>query len=492
MTHIPLSSRMKSSKFVAALGFMLVGLACTLVFSSSSASAHGYIEAPTSRAVLCQQGVNKDCGAIQYEPQSLEAKGNFPTAGPADGDIAGAGKFPNMNEQSADRWSKVTLKGGKNTFNWHLTARHSTAEWKYYITKKDWDVNKPLKRADLELLATFNDGGKIPNQKVSHEVNLPTDRSGYYLVLGVWEIADTGNAFYQVIDVNLVNDGTGPIIQLPTVPGNVASTKQTQSSITVQWSASVASAGIKNYEVYRNGALVGTTAQTAYTDNGLTANTSYTYTIQAIDNAGNKSQASNAITAKTLAEDAVILDAPAGLHAHTQTTTSISIMWAAPASSNGISQYEIHRNGLLVGTTSATMYEDTGLTANTTYTYTVRAVDAKGNKSAASAALTAATQKDSTPGEGSNLPKWDAAKVYVGGDKVQYNGLEYEALYWTQNNQPDQSDAWKLLSNVILAWDSNKAYTGGTKVTYDGNTYQASWWTRGETPGKASVWKLVN
>lgn len=52
---------------------------------------------------------------------------------------------------------------------------------------------------------------------------MPTDRNGYHLILAVWEIADTGNAFYQVIDVNLVNNGLASnnvlnhVVQVPTL-----------------------------------------------------------------------------------------------------------------------------------------------------------------------------------------------------------------------------------------------------------------------------------
>ncbi|MGQ0417261.1 lytic polysaccharide monooxygenase, partial [Bacillus sp. HC-TM] len=76
---------------------------------------------------------------------------------------------------------------------------------KYYITKKGWNPNKPLTRSDLDLVPFYvkNDGGARPGTTVTHEANVPTDRSGYHLILAVWEIADTGNAFYQVIDVNL-------------------------------------------------------------------------------------------------------------------------------------------------------------------------------------------------------------------------------------------------------------------------------------------------
>ncbi|AIE79761.1 Chitin binding protein [Bacillus cereus] len=93
----------------------------------------------------------------------------------------------------------------------------------YY--EKGWNPNKPLTRSDLDLVPFYvkNDGGARPGTTVTHEANVPTDRSGYHLILAVWEIADTGNAFYQVIDVNLLNNGLSSnfafnnVVQAPTL-----------------------------------------------------------------------------------------------------------------------------------------------------------------------------------------------------------------------------------------------------------------------------------
>ena len=44
-------------------------------------------------------------------------------------------------------------------------------------------------------------------------------------------------------------------------------------------------------------------------------------------------------------------------------------------------------------------------------------------------------------------------------------------------------------------WDSAAVYLGGNRVVYNGNTYEAKWWTQGENPGQSGqwgVWKLVN
>lgn len=167
---------------------------------------HGYVEKPASRSFLCsEQGgrLNKMCGSVQYEPQSIEGSKGFPDGGPSDGHIASGDnpQFDNLNEQSTNRWKKVEIESGKQIFTWSLTAAHSTESWRYFITKQDWNPNKPLVRSDFELIPfceRFNTG-EIPSDKVNIQCNVP-EREGYQVILGVWDIADTGNAFYQVID----------------------------------------------------------------------------------------------------------------------------------------------------------------------------------------------------------------------------------------------------------------------------------------------------
>ncbi|MBC8952303.1 lytic polysaccharide monooxygenase [Xenorhabdus sp. PB62.4] len=189
---------------------LLVGLTAvsTIPFFSIAepSSRHGYIDTPPSRALLCSKRVNKECGPIMYEPQSVEGVKGFPQGGPPDGQIAsgGVGQFHQLNEQSADRWHHVNLNKGLNEFIWVLTARHSSTSWQYFITKPDWDPNKPLTRAqfDLKPFCERFDGGKRPAEKVKITCNVP-ERSGYHVILGTWTIDDTNNAFYQVIDADI-------------------------------------------------------------------------------------------------------------------------------------------------------------------------------------------------------------------------------------------------------------------------------------------------
>ncbi|WP_189272164.1 glycoside hydrolase family 6 protein [Kitasatospora griseola] len=86
----------------------------------------------------------------------------------------------------------------------------------------------------------------------------------------------------------------------PTAPTGLAATT-TANSVALTWSAATDNVGVTGYDVYRDGALVGSTAGTSYTDTGLTASTAYSYTVKARDAAGNVSPASAALVATTKA-----------------------------------------------------------------------------------------------------------------------------------------------------------------------------------------------
>lgn len=95
----------------------------------------------------------------------------------------------------------------------------------------------------------------------------------------------------------------------PTIPQELTASNVTQSSVNLSWSASTDNAGVAGYDVFVNGVKVGSSSSTDYTVDGLTAGTTYTFSVAAFDASGNVSALSNTITATTLAlNDAVILN----------------------------------------------------------------------------------------------------------------------------------------------------------------------------------------
>jgi glucose/arabinose dehydrogenase/chitodextrinase len=92
----------------------------------------------------------------------------------------------------------------------------------------------------------------------------------------------------------------------PTAPGSLTASGTTSTSATLTWTASTDNIGVTGYDILRapgtsGGTFTpaGTSATTSFTDNGLTASTSYRYQVRARDAAGNPSPMSGTITVTT-------------------------------------------------------------------------------------------------------------------------------------------------------------------------------------------------
>jgi hypothetical protein len=85
--------------------------------------------------------------------------------------------------------------------------------------------------------------------------------------------------------------------------------------------------------------------------------------------------------------------APTNLKATAVSASQINLTWTAATDNVGVTGYEVYRGTTKVATIgNVTSFGDTGLAASTTYSYTVKARDAAGNVSPASAASSATTQ----------------------------------------------------------------------------------------------------
>ena len=197
---------------------------------------------------------------------------------------------------------------------------------------------------------------------------------------------------YYADDVSLV--GPGGQTQVPPVPTGLSVTGTTSSSVSLSWSAS---SGATGYNVYRGGTEVASVSGTSYTDSGLSASTSYSYTVTATNSAG-ESAHSGAVTGTTAGGGTTIPPTPGGLAVTGTTSSSVSLSWSA---SSGATGYNVYRGGSKVASVTGTSYTDSGLSASTTYSYAVSATNSAG-ESAKSSAVSATTSGGST---GGSLPK---------------------------------------------------------------------------------------
>ncbi|MFD8533541.1 chitinase C-terminal domain-containing protein [Streptosporangium canum] len=129
---------------------------------------------------------------------------------------------------------------------------------------------------------------------------------------------------------------------------------------------------------------------------------------------------------------------------------------------------------------------------------------------------TPTTDPTGGPGGDCSAPAWSATQVYTGGNKVSHKGRQWEARWWTQNNEPGANDVWKDLgacagatpsptatptptttptvtptptptvtptvtptptptvtpTGAYPAWKAGTAYTTGTRVSHSGADYE--------------------
>jgi chitodextrinase len=84
----------------------------------------------------------------------------------------------------------------------------------------------------------------------------------------------------------------------PTPPTGLTATAS-GSQVNLSWTAATDDVGVAGYDILRDGALIGTSSSTAYTDTTVSPATTYTYTAKARDAAGNVSDPSNAAVVTT-------------------------------------------------------------------------------------------------------------------------------------------------------------------------------------------------
>lgn len=226
---------------------------------------------------------------------------------------------------------------------------------------------------------------------------------------------------------------------------------------------------------------------------------------------------------------------PTNVAVTSKTSSSINLNWTASTDNVGVTGYTVFYGNQSINVTSANA-AIANLTPDTTYVFTVKAKDAKGNQSAASAPLTVATDPANTGGDQtaptapSNLQataktatsvslSWTASTDNVGvtGYTVSYgsnsiqstttiatiNGLSPSTSYIftvtakdvAGNVSPGTSISVTTEAQVgAQAWAPNVSYKLNDEVTYSGKTYicrQPHTSLQGwEPPNVPALWKL--
>ncbi len=188
--------------------------------------------------------------------------------------------------------------------------------------------------------------------------------------------------------------------QPPSVPANPRVSNLVCDSVTFAWNAATDNVGVAFYDVYHDGQLIrsvsGTTLSTSLT---VVGGVSWGLYVNARDAAGNVSQASSTVTINPppCQVDTEKPSTPSGLTS-TVSGTTVTLKWTASTDNQAVRAYDIYRNTTLAGSATssgtsapATTFLDSGLSANTAYSYYVVARDGQDNISAHSNTVSVTT-----------------------------------------------------------------------------------------------------
>jgi len=197
----------------------------------------------------------------------------------------------------------------------------------------------------------------------------------------------SGNIFFNVNTANF--SITAPDTEVPTAP-TLSANNTTSTKTTLSWTGATDNVAVASYDIYKDGTLVANSTTSPYTVTGLSASTSYVFTVKAKDASNNISVSSNAVTVTTLAQDTEAPTAPS-LSASGTTNVSTTLTFTGATDNIGVTAYEIYKDGALIATVNNSPYTVNGLSASTTYIFTVKAKDDAGNVSPLSNAVSVTT-----------------------------------------------------------------------------------------------------
>lgn len=284
----------------------------------------------------------------------------------------------------------------------------------------------------------FRNGVKINGSLVTsatYNVTGLSAATAYQFYIQAKDAAGNVSANSNTIDI------TTPDTQAPTAPDNLATSAVTQTSLTLEWTASTDNVGVTGYDVYQDGIKINSAlvTGTSYNITGLTTSTAYQFYVQANDAAGNTAVSGTINVTTAALPDTEAPSAPANLAASGITQNTLTLDWDPSSDNVGVTGYDVYQDGIKINTVIVTTasYNVTGLSALVTYNFYVVAKDAAGNTSVSSDTINVTTPDTQAPTAPSGLTSsnltatsvtlnWNAStdNVAVTGYDVYRNGVK--------------------------------------------------------------------
>ena len=227
------------------------------------------------------------------------------------------------------------------------------------------------------------------------------DYSGKELYFGFRHYKQTDGGALCLDNVKLVTDSQltpeEPVDPTaPTIPDNVKAIAFSESTIKLTWNAAE---NTTSYNIYKGDDVVATSVtETSYMVEGLEANTTYCFTITAV-NEEKESAKSAEECATTFEATPDAPEAPTNLKAEADSESTIVLTWDAV---EGAKTYNVYQGMMKLLSVVETTHTVTGLQAGREYCFTVTAANdggesAKSGEACATTLVEEGVQKPATP-----------------------------------------------------------------------------------------------
>ncbi|MBN1675658.1 MAG: fibronectin type III domain-containing protein [Kiritimatiellae bacterium] len=245
-------------------------------------------------------------------------------------------------------------------------------------------------------------------------------------------------------------------VTVPAAPSSLAASATSSTQITLTWQDNSSNEDAFKVERRPSGGTWSQVRQTSanvttYTDGGLQAGTTYEYRVRASNSAGNSAYSSVASATTPVNTPA----APTSLAASATSSTMITLTWVD--NSGNETGFKIDRRTSGTSTwdriaepaANTTAYSDSGLVADTTYYYMVKAYNAAGNSVYSNVA--GATTEAGLPAAPSVL-----AAAAISSTEIK--------LTWTDNSSNE--DQFKIRRGTVLGSLTHEIFLGPDVTTY--------------------------
>jgi fibronectin type 3 domain-containing protein len=259
-------------------------------------------------------------------------------------------------------------------------------------------------------------------------------------------------------------DSTAPTVSLTSPTANQTVSGTTTLSATAADDSG--GSGVAKVDFLVDGVVKNSDTTSPYSyswDSKTVADGTHTVQAKATDVAGNiGSSITVSVTVKNA--DTTAPSAPTNLATTKNVYNEVDLSWTASTDNVGVTNYQVFRNNISIATLGGTVttYKDTSVTANTSYTYTVKAADAASNTSAASNALsitTPAAPDTTAPSTPTNLAT----------TKNSYNEVD---LSWTASTDNVGVTGYRVLrGGVVIATVATTTYNDTTVLANTSYTY---------------------